>query len=92
MRHLSTRPGPSRSALRSAELYRGIAALYATAARQDASRVRPAIEYVARAVQLGCKPEAFASDTRYSALHKQPAFRDALRSPFWQQARPRQSS
>ena len=43
--------------------------------------IQPAIEYVGKAVELGAHPEAFTSDIRYSALQKEPAFRDALRRP-----------
>jgi tetratricopeptide (TPR) repeat protein len=63
----------------SAELYHGLAALYATAAKQDSALIRPAIEYVGRAVELGFKPEAFTSDARYSALQKEPTFREVLK-------------
>jgi serine/threonine protein kinase len=62
----------------SAELYHGLAALYATAAKQDSALIRPAIEYVGRAVELGFKPQTFTSDARFSVLQKEPAFRDAL--------------
>ena len=64
-----------------ADLYHDVAALYATAARQEPRLIQPAIELVGKAVELGFKPEAFASDIRYSALQKMPAFRDALRKP-----------
>ncbi len=64
---------------RTAGLYRGIADLYATAARQDATLVRPTIEYVRKAVELGFSPEAFASDPNYVAFQQEPAFHDALK-------------
>jgi eukaryotic-like serine/threonine-protein kinase len=63
----------------SAELYQGLAAVYATAATRDSGLIGPAIEYVGKAVELGFKPEAFASDIRYSVLRKEPAFCDALK-------------
>jgi eukaryotic-like serine/threonine-protein kinase len=63
-----------------ADLYHVVSALYATAARQDPSLIQPAIQYVAKAVQLGLPPKTFSSDTCYSALQKEPAFRDALRT------------
>jgi hypothetical protein len=65
----------------SAALFHDVAMLYATAARKDPAAVRPAIEYVGKSVELGCKPEAFASNARYSALQKNPAFRAALLRP-----------
>ena len=61
-----------------ADLYRRVAALYAIAATEDATFIQPAIEYVARAVEAGSPPNAFLSDTCYSALQKDQAFRDAL--------------
>jgi eukaryotic-like serine/threonine-protein kinase len=64
-----------------ADLYHGIAALYATAAKQDPTLIRPAIEHVRRAVELGFKPEAFTSDIRYSSLRKDPTFHDVLKEP-----------
>jgi len=64
-----------------ADLYHRVAALYATAAKQDPALIQPTIEFVKRAVELGSRPEVFASDIRYSALQGVPAFRDALRIP-----------
>lgn len=63
----------------SPDLYQGIAALYATAAKQDRRLIPPTIEYVGKAVELGARPEAFASDVTYSALHTEAAFRHALK-------------
>ena len=65
----------------SADLFHCISALYATAARQDPTLVQPAIVYVAKAVELGCKPERFTSDIQFTPLQKEAAFRDALRRP-----------
>ncbi len=66
---------------RTADLYRRVSALYATAAKQDLTLIQPAIEYVGKAVELGARPEAFASGPRYSAFQKEPAFHDALSRP-----------
>jgi len=62
-----------------ADLYHNVAALYAMAAKQNPTLVQPAIEYVGQSVELGCKPETFISDGRYSELQKNPAFHAALR-------------
>ena len=64
-----------------ADLYRNVAALYATAARRNPTLIQPAIEHVAKAVQLGADPRAFTSDAAFTALRKEPAFHDALKRP-----------
>lgn len=63
-----------------ADLHRVAGALYAIAARKDATLIQPAIEHVKKAVELGYDPKAFASDSSYSALQREPSFHDALRS------------
>jgi len=62
-----------------ADLYHLVAALYAMAAKQDPVLIQPAIGYVGKSVELGFDPKAFTSDIAYSALQKEPAFRDAVR-------------
>ncbi len=59
------------------------------AARGDSKLIRPAIEFVGKAVELGAHPETFTSDARYSALQTEPAFREALRRPVLPQKSPR---
>lgn len=63
-----------------AELCRRVAALYSIAARDDASKLQPAIDYVRKAIELGVDPKAFLSDGVYSALHDKPSFLDALKA------------
>ena len=65
-----------------ADLYHVVAALYAMAAKQDPSLIQPAIEYVGKAIELGCDPNTFTSDIiSYSALQEEPAFRNAIKKP-----------
>ena len=64
-----------------ATLYRSIATLYVIAAKEDRSFQQRAIDCVAKAVELGCRPETIASDARFAALRKDPAFEAALRRP-----------
>jgi tetratricopeptide (TPR) repeat protein len=65
----------------SATLYHVVAALYAIAARKNPKLVQPAVEYVGKAVQCGCNPRAFTSDTSFSALERESSFLDALKKP-----------
>ncbi len=64
-----------------ADLYRLIAECYALASKQDPTLMQPAITYVAKAVELGCKPEAFTSGSLFSVLQKEKAFHEALKRP-----------
>lgn len=58
----------------SADLYRDMAALFAVAATQDASMIEPAIEYLAKAVNLGLDPKPFRETPTFAALRGAPAF------------------
>jgi tetratricopeptide (TPR) repeat protein len=70
----------------STELYWDVAALYAVAARQDPSLARPAIEFVARAVEYGVTPQTFRSNPTFAALRKNQDFAKALAVPAGRQA------
>ncbi|MEN6451711.1 MAG: serine/threonine-protein kinase [Thermoguttaceae bacterium] len=63
-----------------AALYRDAAALYATAAKRDPTQAKPAIRWVAKAIELGCPPKTFVSDVCYSTLWKEPSFQRALKT------------
>lgn len=66
---------------RTTSLYRGIADFYVTAAKHnhDSKLIKATIDYVDKAVELGCEADIFESDGRYAFLRNEPAFQDALR-------------
>ena len=61
-----------------AELCHDLAALYATAADHDASLIRPAVEYIGEAIELGYSPESFVSDAKFAGLQQDPGFRNVV--------------
>jgi eukaryotic-like serine/threonine-protein kinase len=71
------------------ELYHTVAALYATAAKHDTHYLQPAIECVGKAVELGYRRDAFTADGVFSALQREPAFRDATQKPVLKADSPR---
>ena len=60
------------------ELYRDVASLYAIAAKRDPALVPTAVGYVKKAIERGIDPKTFASNSSFSALAGDRAFRDAL--------------
>ncbi len=62
----------------SGELCCNLAYFYVLAAKQDAAYVRPAIDFIAKAVEHGIDPHTFKSDPVFSALEKDAAFQKAL--------------
>lgn len=64
----------------SADLFHCVAALHAVGAKHDPTLVQAAIEYVKKAVQLGDRPEAIASDAAFSVLKNEAAFQNAMKN------------